>query len=152
MSSGHNITWFIITSVASFLVWGGGGQDPQMYRQKKVLTCASERSERAPLKYIFLGLQIHLYVHNAVPFHYLWHSAVYTLSWQNTNIEYASELRNFLAFSHCKTAISFYILLVLLILCLRNIYIFMSQITPAGSFLLLLMVWRYINASIPTKH
>ena len=27
-------------------------------------------------KHIFSGLQIHLHVHNAVPFYYLWHSAV----------------------------------------------------------------------------
>ena len=63
----------LYTSVASFLVWGGGGgQDPQMYRQKKVTYVR----ERAPQKHIFSVLQIHLHAHNAVPFYYLWHSAV----------------------------------------------------------------------------
>ena len=43
------------SSVASFLVLGEGGQDPEMYRPKKYmyLYCASERSERAPKKHIF---------------------------------------------------------------------------------------------------
>ena len=46
------------SSVASFLVLGGGGQDPEMYRQKYMyLYCASERSERAPQKHIFSGLK-----------------------------------------------------------------------------------------------
>ena len=63
---------YIITSVAMQLFGiekGGGGQDPQMYRQKKKkknlyarASEASERSERAPQKHIFLGLQIHLHV------------------------------------------------------------------------------------------
>ena len=62
----------------------------------------------------------------------------------------ASELGNFFAFSHSKTAISFNILLVILILYLRNIYIFRSQITSAYIIqsmqytLLLLIVWRYV--------
>ena len=29
----------VVTRVASFLVWGGGGQDPQMYRQKMYIYC-----------------------------------------------------------------------------------------------------------------
>ena len=72
----------------------------------------------------------------------------YKRQWQNTNIE--NELRTFLHFhSHSKTAISFNILLVLQILCLRNIYIFRSQITSAYiynqfSSLSQIMVWRYI--------
>ena len=41
--------------------------------------------------------------------------------------EYASELRIFFAFSHSKTAISFNILLVLMILCLRYIYFQVSN-------------------------
>ena len=40
------------TSVASFLVLGG--QDPQMYRQKKI----TYMRERASQKHIFSGLQI----------------------------------------------------------------------------------------------
>ena len=59
----------------------------------------------------------------------------------------------FFAFSHSKTAISFKILLVLLILYFRNIYIFRSDrlklqsawyIYHQCSSLFLLMVWRYI--------
>ena len=58
------------TSVASFLVLGG--QDPQMYRQKK-----SNLYARAPQKHIFSGLQIHLHVQSMqFPFYYLWHCAV----------------------------------------------------------------------------
>ena len=38
-----------------------------------------------------------------------------------------SELRKIFAFSHSKTAISFNILLVLMILCLRNIYFQVSN-------------------------
>ena len=49
--------------------------------------------------------------------------------------EYASEFgeraQTMFSFSHSKSAISFNILLVLQILCLRNIYIFRSQITSA---------------------
>ena len=65
----------------------------------------------------------------------------------------ASELGKCLAFSHSKIVISFNILLVLLILYLRNIYIFRSQTTICKilhdtynyqcSSLLFLMVWRY---------
>ena len=57
----------------------------------------------------------------------------------------------FFAFSHSKTTNSFnIILLVFLILYLRNIYLFRSQITSAYiynqcSSLLLLMVWRYAD-------
>ena len=39
------------SSVASFLVLGGGGQDPQMYRQKKNHVFILR--ERAPQTYIF---------------------------------------------------------------------------------------------------
>ena len=62
------------------------------------------------------------------------------------------------AVSHSKTAISFNIPLVLLILYLRNIYIFRSQITsmihissmqfPVITYGMAL----YTNDSIPTKH
>ena len=65
------------------------------------------------------------------------------------------------AFSHSKTAISFNILLVLLILYLRNIIYFqVSNYNLHDTYIinavpcLLLMVWRYIytNDSIPTKN
>ena len=46
----------------------------------------------------------------------------------------ASELGNFSHFPHSKTAISFNILLVLLILYLRNTYIFRSQITSSYTY------------------
>ena len=105
-----------------------------------------------------LGLQIDLHV-QLMQFPFIiygmalyrqYNDKILTLSMR---VSGASELRILFAFSHSKTAISFYILLVLVTLCLRNIYIFRSQITPAGSFLLLLVVWLYIiNASIPTKH
>ena len=75
--------------------------------------------------------------------------ALYTVYRQNTNIEkiyeyvserQASELEKN---SHSKTAISFNILLVLLILYLRNIYIFRSQIQSSIQFPVLTYVWRY---------
>ena len=45
----------ISSSVASFLVWGGGGQDPQMYRQKKkIMYMSSEASERSELSSLLL--------------------------------------------------------------------------------------------------
>ena len=51
----------VSSSVASYLVLGGGGgQDPQMYRQKKV----TYMRERAPQKHIFSGLKIHLHTYN----------------------------------------------------------------------------------------
>ena len=151
----------LITSVATFLVLGGGAQDPQMYRQKeKKLLYMCERVKRASASETYiLGLQIDLHVQSMqFPFitygmalYRQYNDKILTLSMR---VSGASELRFFFfAFSHSKTAISFYILLVLVTLCLRNIYIFRSQITPAGSFLLLLVVWLYIiNASIPTKH
>ena len=58
-------------------------------------------------------------------------------------------------FSHSKTAISFNILLVLQILCLRNTFIFRSQITSAMHFPFItygIGMMLYINDSIPTKH
>ena len=72
--------WLTYSSVASFLVLGGG-QDPQMYRQKKrsvhvAYNCASERAPQKHTLYIFSGLKIHLHIYiaytiNAVPFYYL---------------------------------------------------------------------------------
>ena len=69
-----------------------------------------------------------------------------------------ASLENF-CISLSKTAISFNVLLGFQILCLRNIYIFRSPITPAyirntinASFLSLLMVWDYnIHDSMPTN-
>ena len=59
------------SSVASFLVLGGGGQDPQMYRKK----CACNLYARAPQP---SGLKIHLHAYkiNVVAFYYLWYSDV----------------------------------------------------------------------------
>ena len=98
------------------------------------------------------------------PVYYLWYGVIYTNDSIPTKndiekiYEYASErgaseLEFFFAFSHSKTAISFKILLVLLILYFRNIYIFRSDrlklqsawyIYHQCSSLFLLMVWRYI--------
>ena len=61
--------------VASFLVLGGGGQAPQLYRQKKIVTYMRER---APQKHIFSGLKIHLHTYNQCSsFYYFWHGAIY---------------------------------------------------------------------------
>ena len=61
----------ILTSVASFLVLGGGGQDPQMYRQKKV-TYMRERAKRASASetYIFRSPNTSAHTINAVPLYY----------------------------------------------------------------------------------
>ena len=74
---------------------------------------------------------------------------------------YASErsergLRKFWHFHILKLIFPSIFLLVLHILCLRNIFNFRCQITSAYiynqcSFRLLLMVWCYINDSIPTN-
>ena len=73
---------------------------------------------------------------NAVPCYYLWYGVMYTKDSiptkqlitlrKSMNMRASAELRawKLFAFSHSKTAISFNILLVLLILYLRNIYIF----------------------------
>ena len=126
------------TSVASFLVLGGGGgQAPQMYRQNFfLLKCASERSERAPIKHIFSGLKIHLHTYNQcssllllLAWCYIYDSIMIKHYSLRKIYEYASErsLDFFFAFSHSKTAISFNILLVLMILCLGNIYFQVSN-------------------------
>ena len=75
--------------------------------------------------------------------------------------EYASEraLKMFL-FTYSKTAISFNILFVLQILCLRNIYISGFQLhcihiqsMQFPSFFFTCGIWHYdINDSMPTKH
>ena len=53
---------YIYSSVASFLVLGGGGQDPEMYRQKIYVLILRERAKRASASetYIF-RTQIHLH-------------------------------------------------------------------------------------------
>ena len=60
-------------SVASFLLLGGGGgQDPQMYRQEKLnhvyVTYMRERAKRASASeiYAFSGLKTHLHVHGII--------------------------------------------------------------------------------------
>ena len=65
------------SSVASSLVLGGGGQDPEMYRRKLyVIARASEASER--LRNIYSGLKIHLHTYTiiAVSFNYLLYGAI----------------------------------------------------------------------------
>ena len=92
--------------------------------------------------HIFPGLKIHLHrgLHfvdtiNAVPLYYSWHGTIYDSYYNDKTLTLSMNMRassNFFSqFSHSKTAISFNILLVPLILCLRNIYIFRSQITSA---------------------
>ena len=76
---------------------------------------------------------------NAVPCYYLWYGVIiYKRQYTDKKLtlrksmNMRASLDFFFAFSHSKTAISFNILLVLLILYLRNcrnIYIFRSQIT-----------------------
>ena len=99
------------SSVASFLVWGGGGGKTPKCTDKKIYVLIL--CERAPQKHIFSGLKIHLHTYtiNAVSFNYLCYGIINDII---PSEHYASELRIFLAFSHSKTAISFNILLVLL--------------------------------------
>ena len=151
----------IPSSVASFLVLGGGASPPNVPTEKNHVH-VTYMPERASQKHIGLYIQVLAYIcmHTQSmqsPFIMVWR---YKRQYQTTtNIleiyEYASERAwKIFAFSHSKTAISFnIILLVLLILYLRNIYIFRSQIYNQCSSLLLRMVWRYyITDSIPTKH
>ena len=120
---------------------GGGGETPNVPTEKNNVHI-TYMQERAPQKH--LGLH-NFYTINCSSFYYLWHGAVNDIKIN----EYASEWAKFCAYSHSITAISFNILLVLQILCLRNMYIFRSQVTftyiyNQYSFLSLLMVWRYI--------
>ena len=78
-------------------------------------------------KHIFSGLKIHLHTYNQCSFlllfmawSYMRHYNNKTLLIEKTLCERA-ERAKILAFSHSKTTISFNILLVLMILCLRNI-------------------------------
>ena len=71
-----------------------------------------------------------------------------TLLIENKIYEYASELRKFSHF-HILKLISFNILLVLMILCLRNIYFQVSNyiciiINAVSFYKILLMVWQYV--------
>ena len=122
-----------VTSVASFSVLGGGGKTPKYTDQKFTYTArASEASERLrnihfqDSKYICLHIQsMHF------PLLMVWRYKRYytdkTLKLRkksmNMRASEASKLKFlFLTFSHAKAAISFNILLVLQILCLRNIF------------------------------
>ena len=72
----------------------------------------------------------------------------------------ASELGNFLHLLILKRLISFNVLLVLQIICLRNIYIFRSPITSPYILIQSMQfpvitygIWHYnINGNMPTKH
>ena len=131
------------SSVASFLVLGGGGgQDPEMYRQNNICTYiarANEASERLRNIYFHDSKYICIVIYNAVSFNYFLYGAINDIILTKQHYEQsmnmrasgASELRKFFTFSYSKTAISFNILLVLQILCLRNTFIFRSQITSA---------------------
>ena len=52
----------------------GGGQDPEMYREKIYVLILRERSERAPQKHTFQDSNT--YAINAVSFNYLWYGAI----------------------------------------------------------------------------
>ena len=126
------------SNVASFCYWGGGGgQAPQMYRQKKTnhvhvyLTYMRERVKRASASeiYVFSGLKIHLHTYNQCSgiWHYKWQYMTDKTLTLRKIYEYASELRKKFAFT--KTAISFNILLVLQIfLSLKHIYFQVSNL------------------------
>ena len=125
------------SSVTRFLVWGGGGggaRPPNVPTKKKSCTYIARASTSETC---IFRTQIHLHVYNGVSFHYLrvWrfkqHYTDKTLKSMNIRESGASELRIFFAFSHSKTAISINILLVLQIVCLRNIFTFRSQTTSA---------------------
>ena len=66
------------TSLSSFLVVGGGGQDPQMYRQKtkRNLYARASEARSASDTYICRSPNTSAHTINAVPFYYLWHGAV----------------------------------------------------------------------------
>ena len=87
-------------------------------------------------KHIFSGLKIHLHTYNQcsslillMAWSYIRHYNNKTLYSLRKIYEYASERseRKKKSFSHSKTTISFNILLVLMILCLRNIYFQVSN-------------------------
>ena len=108
------------SSVASFLVLGGGGQVPDIkkYHIHVHVTYMHERAKRASASETYRPIFSHTTVSDK------------TLTLRKF-MNKSSELGKFSPFSHSKTAISFNILLILLILYLRNIYIFRSQITSS---------------------
>ena len=60
-----------------FGMGGGGGQDPQIYRQKKKKPVyVTLMRERAPQKHICRSQNTSAYIINAVPFYYLWCGAI----------------------------------------------------------------------------
>ena len=61
-----------ISSIASFLVWGGGGGKTPKCTDRKKNSCTCKLYERASASetYIFSGLKIHTYTINAVSFYY----------------------------------------------------------------------------------
>ena len=140
------------SSVASFLVWGGG-QAPKCTDIKKSYTCnlyarASEASER--LRNITIGLYF-LVWYGAI------NDSIVTLRKSKLNERARSERAwKIFPFSHSKTAISFNILLVLLIFNLRNtfsglkvhLHVYIQSIQLVITYGMAL----YINDSIPTKH
>ena len=75
----------LVSSVASFLVWGGGGKPPKCIDRKKIhihvtyYARASEASERLR-NIIFSGIKIltaaYTYIINAIPFYYIWYGAI----------------------------------------------------------------------------
>ena len=88
------------TSVASFLVLGGGGQDPQMYRQKKsnLYARASEASERLRNIYFQVSKYICTYtmqfpfITYGIALYRQYNDKILTLSMRASG---ASELRKF---------------------------------------------------------
>ena len=60
------------TSVASFLVLGGGGKTPNVPTEESNLYARASASET----YIFRSPNTSARTINAVPFYYLWHGAV----------------------------------------------------------------------------
>ena len=85
-ASGWSISVVMGTSVASFLVWGGGHDLKCTDKNHVNVTQMRELAKRASAleTYIFSSLKIHLHAYtiNAVPFYYLWYGAIY--KWQCT--------------------------------------------------------------------
>ena len=68
------------SSVASFLVWGGGARPPNVPTKKITYMKLTIARASASETYIFSGLKIiciHAYTIDAVPFYYLWYIALY---------------------------------------------------------------------------
>ena len=61
IGGGGRVEKCVVTSVASFLVLGGGGARSQNIPTKIYIYCASER-----LRNIFSGLKIHMPIHNTI--------------------------------------------------------------------------------------